>query len=85
MKDYIEQRVKESANYVLTTRATIRATAKHFKVSKSTTANDMTIRLLQIDNDVALRVADIIADNKANRNYRGGYATQIKYQKLRGQ
>jgi len=36
MKDYIEERVLELANYILETGATVRACAKKFRVSKST-------------------------------------------------
>ena len=36
MKDYIEERVIELALYILETEATVRATAKKFRVSKST-------------------------------------------------
>jgi len=82
MKDYIEQRTKDCAYHILTTHETIRQAAKHFNVSKSTIANDMTIRLPKINNDVALKVADIIADNKADRHNRGGQATHNKYKGL---
>lgn len=36
MKDYIEQRAVEIANYIITTNATVRQTAKKFGISKST-------------------------------------------------
>ena len=36
MKDYIEERVLELAKYILDTKATVRAAAKKFRVSKST-------------------------------------------------
>lgn len=36
MKDYIEERVIELAQYILETNATVRAAAKKFRVSKST-------------------------------------------------
>jgi len=36
LKDYIEERVIELALYILETEATVRATAKKFRVSKST-------------------------------------------------
>ena len=84
MKGYIEQRVMESSKYILQTHSTIRQTAKYFNVSKSTTANDITVRLPQINNNTALKVFDIIADNKANRHFRGGIATHNKYMNLRG-
>ena len=79
MKDYIEQRTKEVANHILETHETIRKTAKKFGVSKSTIANDITIRLPKINEDTALKVFDIIANNKAERNIRGGESTRLKY------
>ena len=85
MKDYIKQRVNESANHILLTHATIRQTAKFLKVSKSTIANDMTVRLPKINNDVALKVTDIIADNKADRHNRGGKSTKQKYRYIKGE
>ena len=36
MKEYIEQRAIEIANYMITTNATVRQTAKKYGVSKST-------------------------------------------------
>ncbi|MEG1929965.1 MAG: sporulation transcriptional regulator SpoIIID, partial [Anaerovorax sp.] len=36
MKDYIEERVLELAHYILDTSDTVRATAKKFRISKST-------------------------------------------------
>ena len=36
MKDYIEERAVEIANYILENNATVRKTAKQFGVSKST-------------------------------------------------
>ena len=82
MKDYIQQRVKSSADYIIQTHSTIRQTAKYFNTSKSTTANDMTIRLPIINNYIYLKVTSIIADNKADRHNRGGQATHNKYKEL---
>ncbi len=36
MKDYIEERVLELAEYILENKATVRKTAKKYNVSKST-------------------------------------------------
>jgi len=84
MKDYIEQRTKEVANHILTTHETIRQTAKQFGVSKSTIENDITIRLTEINSDIALRVAGIVAENKAERHIRGGESTKQKYRYIKG-
>jgi len=36
MKDYIEERTIEVANYIIENKSTVRAAAKHFNISKST-------------------------------------------------
>ena len=43
-KEQIEQRVLEVADYVINHNATVRATAKHFGVSKSTVHTDVTLK-----------------------------------------
>ena len=84
MKDYISQRTKEVAQHILNTHETIRQTAKQFGVSKSTIENDITIRLTEINSDIALRVAGIVAENKAERHIRGGESTKQKYRYIKG-
>lgn len=42
MKDYIEERAVEIANYIIENQATVRQTAKQFGVSKSTIHIDVT-------------------------------------------
>lgn len=79
MKDYIEERVMELANYILETNATVRAAAKKFRVSKSTVHKDITERLLEINPGLAHDVKTVLDNNKAERHIRGGLATQQKY------
>ncbi|MDD3220166.1 MAG: sporulation transcriptional regulator SpoIIID [Lachnospiraceae bacterium] len=79
MKDYIEERAVEIANYIIENSATVRQTAKRFGVSKSTVHKDITDRLLQI-NPILARQARVILDvNKSERHIRGGLATKEKY------
>ncbi|UXZ08992.1 sporulation transcriptional regulator SpoIIID [Clostridium perfringens] len=79
MKDYIEERVLEVAQYIIYSRATIRKTAKSFGVSKSTIHKDMTERLPKINPDIAEEAKSILDLNKAERHIRGGKATKLKY------
>ena len=79
MKDYIEERVLEVAQYIIYSRATIRKTAKVFGVSKSTIHKDMTERLPKINPDIAEEAKSILDLNKAERHIRGGKATKMKY------
>lgn len=44
MKDYIEERAMNIANYIIESNATVRQTAKTFGVSKSTVHADVTIQ-----------------------------------------
>ena len=79
MKDYIEQRAVEIANYIITTNATVRQTAKKFGVSKSTVHKDCTERLLQINPALAAETRKVLDVNKSERHIRGGLATREKY------
>ena len=79
MKDYIEERVYELAQYIISTSSTVRATAKKFRVSKSTVHKDVTERLLELNPVMAAEVKDVLESNKAERHLRGGMATKEKY------
>lgn len=80
MKDYIEERVLELANYILETGSTVRAAAVKFRISKSTVHKDITERLLEINPSLAAQVKTVLDNNKAERHIRGGMATKEKYQ-----
>ena len=81
MKDYIEERVLEVAQYIIDSKATIRKTAKVFGVSKSTIHKDVTERLKEINPSLAKEVKNVLDKNKSERHIRGGLATKIKYEK----
>lgn len=82
MKDYIEERVLELANYIVETNSTVRAAASKFRVSKSTVHKDVTERLLEINPALAHEVKEVLENNKAERHLRGGMATREKYKHL---
>ena len=82
MKDYIEERAIELAEYIIRNKATVRNAAKHFHVSKSTVHKDVTERLKKIDVSRFREVQAVLAENKAERHIRGGLATQQKYRLL---
>ena len=83
MKDYIENRVIELANYIIDNNSTVRAAAKQFHISKSTVHKDVTERLKLLNHELANQVSNILKVNKAERHIRGGIATKEKYLKLR--
>ena len=79
MKDYIEVRAVEIANYILENNATVRKTAKQFGVSKSTVHKDVTERLTAINHALAAETRKVLDINKSERHIRGGLATKDKY------
>ncbi len=81
MKDYIEERVLELANYIIDTNSTVRQAAKVFRVSKSTVHKDVTERLHEINPGLSEEVKEVLENNKAERHLRGGLATREKYRK----
>ncbi|WP_122641637.1 sporulation transcriptional regulator SpoIIID [Luxibacter massiliensis] len=79
MKDYIEERAVEIADYIIENNATVRQTAKQFGISKSTVHKDVTERLLQINPALAGAARKVLDMNKSERHIRGGLATREKY------
>ncbi|MDY6104643.1 MAG: sporulation transcriptional regulator SpoIIID [Acetatifactor sp.] len=79
MKEYIEERAVDIANYIIEHDATVRQTAKAFGVSKSTVHKDVTTRLELINPALAKRARRVLDVNKSERHIRGGLATKEKY------
>lgn len=79
MYSYIEERVREVADYIIENRVTVRAAAKKFRISKSTVHKDMAERLKQLDPAAARLVNEVLQRNKQERHIRGGMATHRKY------
>lgn len=79
MKDYIEERAIDIANYIIENNATVRQTAKQFGISKSTVHKDVTDRLMQINPALAKEARKVLDVNKSERHIRGGLATKEKY------
>ena len=80
MKDYIEERAIEIANYIIEEKTTVRQAAKKFGISKSTVHKDVTGRLRELNPQLYDQVREVLAVNKAQRHIRGGQATREKYQ-----
>ncbi|MCM1212864.1 MAG: sporulation transcriptional regulator SpoIIID [Blautia sp.] len=79
MKEYIEERAMNIANYIIENNATVRQTAKQFGISKSTVHKDVTDRLSQINPTLASEARKVLDVNKSERHIRGGLATREKY------
>lgn len=83
MLDFMEKRACELAVYVIETGATVRATARHFGISKSTVHKDLCKRLPEYDRQLYLQVRKVLDLNKAQRHIRGGLATRRKYEMMK--
>lgn len=69
----MEERVIESATYIIEHNATVRQTAKQFGVSKSTVHKDVTERLEMINKTLARQARKVLDINKSERHIRGGW------------
>lgn len=79
MRDYIEERAVEIADYIIESKATVRQAARKFGISKSTVHKDITERLIQINPSLAAETRNVLDTNKSERHIRGGMATKEKY------
>ena len=81
MKNEVEQRAVELAEYIIENKTTVRAAAKKFGVSKSTVFVDVSERLKKFNPGLYNDVRKILDVNKAERHIRGGLATKQKFSK----
>ena len=81
MRENIDRRACDLAVYLIEHQATVRSTATHFGISKSTVHKDLTQRLEKVNRSLYLQVQVCLARNKAERHLRGGAATRRKYKK----
>ncbi len=77
----VEDRAVILAEYIVENKATVRATAKKFCISKSTVHKDVAERLKKINPSLYANVKEVLDQNKAERHIRGGLATKQKYKK----
>ncbi len=81
MKGAVEERAVELGEYILQNKATVRAAAKRFHISKSTVHKDVSDRLRRVNPQLYSEVREILDVNKAQRHIRGGIATRAKYRR----
>ncbi|NLW65426.1 MAG: stage III sporulation protein D [Clostridiales bacterium] len=79
MKENIDERAVELANYIIENKSTVRATAQKFGISKSTVHKDLTERLYYADRSLFYRVKELLEFNKSQRHIRGVLATRKKF------
>lgn len=75
----MEERAQELALYIIENKATVRAAAQKFGISKSTVHKDLSERLPAINRALYQQVKAVLDENKAERHIRGGIATRKKY------
>ena len=79
IKENLDERAEELALYLIENKATVRAAAKKYGVSKSTVHKDISEWLPQYNRSLYLQVKEVLDENKAQRHIRGGLATRKKY------
>lgn len=79
MELYGKERCEALAQYVIETGATVRQTASHFGISKSTVHKDLSSRLKCVNKTLYVLAKEILEINKSERHIRGGEATKRKY------
>lgn len=79
MKENMEERAERLAVYMIEERATVRAAARKFGVSKSTVHKDISERLPRFNRPLYIQAKEVLEINKAQRHIRGGIATRKKY------
>ena len=76
---YGKERYEAFAEYVIENGATVRQTAAHFGISKSTVHKDLSAKLKHVNKTQYHLVKKILELNKSERHIRGGEATKRKY------
>ena len=79
VKGNIEERACQLALYIIENKATVRAAAQKFGISKSTVHKDLQDRLPAFNKPIYLKVKEVLDEKKAERQIRGGIATRKKY------
>lgn len=72
----LKERAINCANYILNNNATIRQTAKHFNMAKSTVHLDVSKRLQYFDFNLYIQIQPILLLNFNEKHIRGGEATK---------
>lgn len=78
-----ERRCEDIAVYMLENSCTVRDAARAFGISKSTVHKDVTCNLKIVNKALYFQVRELLEINKAQRHYRGGQATKLKYEALK--
>ena len=83
LKGIVEERAIKLGEHIVENKDTVRRTAMHFGICKSTVHKDVTDRLKQINPYLYREVGLILEQNKQERHMRGGEATKQKYLQMK--
>ncbi len=75
--------VVKCAKYFTKHNSTVRKTANHFGMAKSTVHRYLTVDLKTCDKELYKKAKKVLKKNKQERALRGGMATKKKYAKLK--
>ena len=78
-----KERCVTLGTYLVENKATVRAVAAHFGISKSTVHKDVTQTLKGVNKSLYQKVKEVLNINKCERHIRGGEATRNKYRNER--
>ena len=78
-----KERCVTLGTYLVENKATVRAVAAHFGISKSTVHKDVTETLKSVNKALYQQVKEVLNVNKSERHIRGGEATRNKYRNER--
>ena len=79
----LNERCEMFGLYIIENNATVRQTAHHFSISKSTVHKDIITKLKYQNRGLYTQVKSVLDKNKAERHIRGGEATKRKYKKYK--
>lgn len=79
------KRCEMLGRYLVEHGSTVRETAAHFDISKSTVHKDIREKLKKENYSLYISATSVLDRNKKERHLRGGMATKNKYLKLKDQ
>ena len=79
--NYIQARTIECATYMLQNQLTVRKTAKHFNLAKSTLHSDIHKHLPLLQPELYKQITTLMNLNYNQKHIRGGQSTKLKYSK----
>lgn len=83
MNNNYEDMILHVADYILEQQCTIRATAQHFNIPKSTIHHMLSHKLKHINFNIYKQVKKLLENNFNIKHIHGGESTKLKYLKLK--